>query len=116
MAGDAGLTAGKPFKVRVLVLEDAPTATKLKLIEMPQSKSKKNDNEYIDSELGYRYLTIYVNDMNAAAERLKRAGAKPIAKGPIPLPKGFPEGVFLALIRDPDGNLIELAGPKGGRK
>ena len=40
-----------------------------------------------------------------------KAGAKPIAKCPVPLPEGFPAGLALANFRDPDGNLVELVGP-----
>ena len=37
---------------------------------------------------------------------------KILAKGPVDLtPVGF-TGVFLILIRDPDGNIIEFVGPK----
>ncbi len=111
-AKDVGLTDGKPLKVRVLVLGDGDSATKLKLIEFPGGKSKKNDNEFIDSEFGFRYLTIWVNDTTAALKRLEKMNVKPVAKGTQPLPKGFPEGVFLTIIRDPDGNLVELVGPK----
>jgi hypothetical protein len=57
-------------------------------------------------------LTIYVNNTNAALKRLDKKGVKPIAKGTQPLPMGFPEGVFLTIVRDPDGNLVELIGPK----
>lgn len=111
-AKDTGLTSGKGFKVRVFVLGEGETATKLKLIEMPGEKSKKNDSENIHTELGFRYLTIFVTDMNAASKRLEKANVKPIAKGTTALPKGFPEGVFLTIVRDPDGNLVELVGPK----
>lgn len=107
-----GLTDGKPLKVRVLVLGEGSTATKLKLIEFPGGKSKKNDSQYIDSELGFRYLTVFVNDTSAALKRLEKMNVKPIAKGTQPLPKGFPEGIFLTIVRDPDGNLVELVGPK----
>ena len=111
-AKDVGLTNGKALKVRVLVLGDGDSATKLKLIEFPGGKSKKNDSEFIDAEFGFRYLTIFINDTGAATKRLDKAGVKPIAKGTQPLPKGFPEGVFLTIVRDPDGNLVELVGAK----
>jgi catechol 2,3-dioxygenase-like lactoylglutathione lyase family enzyme len=62
--------------------------------------------------LGFSYLTIVVNDTNAALARLKKAGVKPIAKTPVELPKNLAPGVFLTVVRDPDGNLVELVGPK----
>ena len=51
--------------------------------------------------------------MNVSLERLKKMSVKPLAKGPVPLPKGFPEGVFLTVVKDPDGNFVELVGPSG---
>lgn len=112
MAGDAGLSAYKPFHVRVFVTSNSPKATKIKLMQFTDTTGKPQDNAFIHSTLGYSYLTVSVTDMTAAVERAKKAGALPIAKGPVPLPPGFPKGVYLALVRDPDGNLIELVGPK----
>jgi len=108
-----GLTEGKALKVRVFVLGEGDGATKLKLIQFPDSKPKKNDSDFIDRELGVRYLTIFVNDVEAARKKYEAAGAKAIARGPQPLPKGFPEGWSLVIIRDPDGNMVELVGPAG---
>jgi catechol 2,3-dioxygenase-like lactoylglutathione lyase family enzyme len=108
---DAGLD-DQTLNIRVLTLGEGDTATKLKLMEVPGVETKKSDTRYIHSQLGFRYLTIYVADANAALARLKKAGVKPIAKGPVPLPPGFPTGMVLAVVRDPDGNLVELIGPK----
>lgn len=111
-AADAGLTDSQPLTIRVFVLGEGASATRLKLMQLPQVDSKKSDNAFIHSQLGFSYLTIYINDTNAAMARLTKAGVKPIAKGPVALPEGFPEGVFLTVVRDPDGNLVELVGPK----
>ena len=112
MGGDSGLTDNKPFHVRVLVLEALPNATKVKLMQFPDAPGAKPANEFIHTTLGVSYLTIFVSDIDAAVERARQAGAPPLAKGPIPLPEGFPEGIYLALVRDSDGNMIELVGPK----
>ncbi len=109
---DAGLTDRQALKIRVLVLGTSPSATKIKLMEVPGVKMKQTDNGFIHSQLGYRYLTIHVADATAALARLQKAGAKPIAKGPVALPAGLPAGMTLTVVRDPDGNLIELVGPK----
>lgn len=109
---DSGLTDGAPLKIRVLVLGEEESATKLKLMELPKVNSKKSNNKFIHSQLGFSYITVFVNDTAAALKRLEKAGAAPIAKGPVPLPKGLPEGVFLTVVRDPDGNMVELVGPK----
>lgn len=109
---DVGLTDGQPLKIRVFVLGDGESATKLKLMQIPGAKTKKSDNQYIHSQFGFRYLTVYVTDTSAALERLTKSGVKMVAKTPMELPKGLPQGVFLTIIRDPDGNLVELVGPK----
>ena len=113
---DAGLTDRKALDIRVFVLGDGDSATKLKLMQVPGASSKKSNNDYIHSHLGYSYLTIYVADADAAQARLKKAGVEPLAKGPVPLPAGFPAGMTLAVVRDPDGNLIELIGPSASTK
>jgi lactoylglutathione lyase len=109
---DAGLTSGKALEIRVLALGDDKTATKLKLMTVPGAGTKKGDPEYVHSQYGYRYITLHITDMDAAMERLNKAGVKPLGKAPVPLPKGLPEGVFLTCVRDPDGNIVELVGPK----
>lgn len=107
---DAGLTDGKSLTIRVFVLGEGESATKLKL--MTVAGAKKNNNEYLNSELGFRYLTIFVSDTTAALDRLKKADVKPLAKGPVALPKELSDKLFLTVVRDPDGNLVELVGPK----
>lgn len=101
-----GLTDQKKLDVRVLKLGEGEGATALKLLQIP-GDSQKPKNDFIHSSLGFSYLSIYVKDMDAAMERLKSAGSKPVAQ-PKPIP-GTP--VALVLVRDPDGNLIELIGP-----
>jgi catechol 2,3-dioxygenase-like lactoylglutathione lyase family enzyme len=110
-AGDVGLTNKLPFHVHVLVLGDGPTATKLKLMQFKTAPGARVDNSFIHSSYGFRYLTIFVKDLNKGVERAEQYGVKPIGKGVQPLPAGFPEGVGLALYRDPDGHFIELVGP-----
>ena len=44
--------------------------------------------------------------------RLKKAGVKTAAKSPVELPKSLAAGVFLTVVKDPDGNIVELVGPK----
>jgi catechol 2,3-dioxygenase-like lactoylglutathione lyase family enzyme len=69
-------------------------------------------NDFIHSQRGYSYITIEINDTNAALKRLEKAGVKPLAKGPVALPKPLPQGIYLTVVRDPDGNIVELVGPK----
>ena len=106
MGGGSGLTDNQPFKVRVFVLGDEPTATKIKLMEFPQAPGKKVDHRFIHSSLGYSYLTLFVSDMTASVARAKKAGAV-IVKEPYQLGGNN----YLTLVKDPDGNIIEFVGP-----
>lgn len=108
MAGNTGLTDYKPFKVQVLALGKDPSATKLKIMQIPGDGSAPVNNQYIGSSLGFRYLTVFVSDLNKAIERLKRSGVAPV-KPPYRLGT---DDSHLILVKDPDGNIIELIGPK----
>lgn len=108
MGGDTGLSDYQAFQVRVLVLADEANATRIKIMEFPEAPGKKIDNKFIHSSLGYSYLTILVSDTTAAVERAKKAGVVPV-KEPYQLGGG---NSYLTLVKDPDGNIIELIGPK----
>lgn len=110
-AQDIGLTNKLPFHVHVLVLGEGASATKLKLMQFKENPGARVDNSYIHSSYGFRYLTIFVKDLNKSIARAEQHGAKAIAKGAHPLPPGFPEGLGIAVYRDPDGNFVELVGP-----
>lgn len=109
---EAGLTGGAALRIRVLALGEGQGTTKLKIVEAVGAKVAKAPTDGIETQAGVRYLTIHVADTTAAVERLAKAGVKPIGKTPIELPKNLPQGVFLTCVRDPDGNLVELVGPK----
>jgi lactoylglutathione lyase len=110
-AADIGLSNKLPFHVHVLTLGEGATATKLKLMQFKQNPGARVNNEFIHSSFGFRYLTIFVKDLNKSLDQAAVKGAKPIAKGAHPLPPGFPEGLGIAVLRDPDGNCVELVGP-----
>ena len=107
MAGDTGLTDYQAISVRVFALGKEPTATKLKIMAFPQAPGKKVDNQFISSSQGYSYLTIFVADMTEALARLKTNAVAPVKK-PYRLGNG---NNYLTLVKDPDGNIIELIGP-----
>ncbi len=113
LARDAGLTDSKPLAVRVLVLGEGNDATKLKLMQVADTAPRTGDTDFIHSHTGFRYLTIFVADTDAALERLAKLGVKPLAKSPVTLPESLaPAGTHLTCVRDPDGNLVELIGPR----
>lgn len=111
-ATEAGLTDNKPLEIRVLVLGEGEGATKLKLMQIKGGGNQKADHAHIDSTLGLSYLTIVVKSTDDALARLAKAKVKPIAKGPVTLPADLNAEFSLTIVRDPDGNLVELVGPK----
>jgi catechol 2,3-dioxygenase-like lactoylglutathione lyase family enzyme len=113
LARDAGLTDSKPLAVRVLVLGEGESATKLKLMQVAGTAPKTGDTEFIHSHTGFRYLTIFVADTDAALARLAKLGVRPLARGPVALPADLGPGLHLTCVRDPDGNIVELIGPRG---
>jgi catechol 2,3-dioxygenase-like lactoylglutathione lyase family enzyme len=111
-ATESGLTDNKKLEVQILSLgKKGEGSTGLKLMQV-EGNSAKADNEFINSTLGFSYLTIMVSSTDDALARLKKAGVKPIAKGPVTLPDSLNPSLALTIVRDPDGNLIELVGPK----
>ena len=103
-----GLIDGHPVSVRVFLLDNVEQATRIKLLSFPQVPSRQPDQAYVHSTLGMRYLTLYVQDMNRALERLKKAGAALLGETPVDLGGG----TLLVAVKDPDGNFIELIGRK----
>ena len=112
LATDAGLTDARPLSIRVLVLGDDAGATKLKLMQVAGTEPRTGDTDFIHSRTGFRYLTLVVADTEAALARLAKLDVKPIAKTPIALPEALAPGMHLTCVRDPDGNIVELIGPR----
>ena len=111
----AGLSDNLPFHIHVLALGKDDSATKVKLMQFKGHPGKKIDNKFIHNGYGVRYLTIFVTDLSRALTQAKKAGVKPIAQGPVPIPESIAPGMSLAVVRDPDGNMIELVGPMSGK-
>jgi lactoylglutathione lyase len=102
-----GLIDNHPTQVRVFVLGEGNLATRIKLMSFPDAPGKSADQSFIHSTYGVRYLTFYVISAERALERLKKAGVRPIGETPVTLG----ENARLIVVRDPDGNFIELIGP-----
>jgi predicted enzyme related to lactoylglutathione lyase len=113
-ASDGGLTDGAGLDITVLALGDDASATKLKVMQVKGTKhpAKKTDNQFIHSQNGFRYITISIQDTAATVARLEKAGVKPIAKTPAEIPEHIAKDMWLTIVRDPDGNFVELVGPK----
>jgi len=102
----SGLTDSLGFHVEVLKLGKGEDATELKLMSFGD-KAKKQENEYIHSNTGIQYLTIYVTELKPILERIKEHKVKLLGETPIPLG----ETNSFVLFQDPDGTFIELIGP-----
>jgi len=101
-----GLADNQPITVRRFVLNDGKNGSSLKIMAFPDAPGKKTDQKFIHSSLGFSYLTIFMNDMDAAVARAKKAGVKMLGKTPSKLGGSN----YLSVYRDPDGNFIELIG------
>ncbi|HOW70126.1 MAG TPA: hypothetical protein PKY77_05940 [Phycisphaerae bacterium] len=91
-------------------VDDNDEATQVKSMRFKNAPRAGQDNAFIHSTLGIRYLRFYVTDLTAVLNQAAPAGATPIAK-PCALSPDPAEGDYLVLVRDPDGNMIELIGP-----
>ena len=109
-AAGLGLTDNQPATIRVFVLNPKAKGpkTKFKLMSFPKAPGKMQDQKFIHSSIGISYLTLFVTDMNKSVEKLKAAKVKLLGKTPTDLGGGN----FIAVFHDPDGNYIELIGPK----
>jgi catechol 2,3-dioxygenase-like lactoylglutathione lyase family enzyme len=105
IAKSTGLTDGLPLSVAIMKLEDSPAANEWKLM----SFGKKGDNSthnYIDTDTGMRYITIFYNSLNGVLKRISDNDIPILGETPVLLP----DGNHFILVQDPDGTFIELIG------
>ena len=103
---DAGLSNGKPFKVRQLKLEDSPAATTLKLACCSDTTATKP--AYVSDAPGVRYLTFEIKSTKAIKERLQQNGIQLLGKTPV----NMGDNLELIMVQDPDGVFVEIIGGK----
>ena len=103
-----GLTDNLEAVIRVFVLGEGPGATKLKLMSFPEAKPANQEQKFIHSTIGVSYLTLRVTDMDLALKRLADSKVKLLGKTPANLSGNL----YLTTVQDPDGNFIELIGPR----
>lgn len=106
-AKELGLSNGNSFDVKVLKLENSDNAPEWKLMSFGKKATHPKQN-YVPDDTGMQYVTIYVKSMKPLLERIKKQGVKTLGTTPAMLS----ETLQFVLIQDPDGNFIELIGPK----
>jgi len=67
---------------------------------------------HIHTIAGPSYLTIMVKDVDLIMERAQKHGFNAYARSPQVLPEGLPQDICLLMLKDPDGNFVEIVGPR----
>jgi catechol 2,3-dioxygenase-like lactoylglutathione lyase family enzyme len=106
-AKELGLSNGNRFDVKVLKLENSENAPEWKLMSFGK-KAAHPKQTYVPDDTGMQYITIFVKSMKPVLERIKKYNVKMLGKTPTMLD----ETRQFVLVQDPDGNFIELIGPK----
>lgn len=106
-AKELGLANGDRFDVKVLKLENSENAPEWKLMSFGK-KVNHVKSTYVPDDTGMQYITIFVKSMSPILDRIKKHGIKTLGKTPVMLDANRQ----FVLVQDPDGNFIELIGPK----
>lgn len=102
----SGLADGLSAQVKVLRLGNGEAATQWKLMTF-DDKAKSQQNDFIHSHTGMRYITIQVKDLTPILKRIRDRQIKLLGETPVPLGRDN----HFALVQDPDGVFVELIGP-----
>ena len=106
-AKELGLSNGNSFDVKVLKLENNENAPEWKLMSFGK-KAMHPRQTYVPDDTGMQYITIFVKSMKPLLERINQHDVKILCTSPSMLD----ETRQFVLVQDPDGNFIELIGPK----
>jgi catechol 2,3-dioxygenase-like lactoylglutathione lyase family enzyme len=104
---DAALSDGKPFKVKLLRLNDGAVGTNLKLACCSDS-TLQTKPAYVNITPGMKYLTLNVASTKAVKERLRQNGIRLLGKTPVPVG----DDSELIMVQDPDGVFVEIIGKR----
>ena len=107
-ATSIGLVDQMDVTARVFLLGEGERQSRIKMMSFPKAKADKSDQRFIHSTLGFSYLTLHVVNLDASMKRLK--AAKIPFEGETPVLLGGNNA--LLVVRDPDGNFVELIGPR----
>ena len=76
-----------------------------------EKPAKVLKQRHIHPTTGFSYITIRVTNVDVVIARAQKAGLQPYAKSPQRLPEGLPQTICLLMLKDPDGNFVEIVGP-----
>ena len=108
-----GLSDGAPLDIHVLVLGKDENATKLKLMQVKsKKKTLKIKQPFIHTVAGFSYITVFVENVDLVWSNASKLGVLAYAESPQVLPAGLPQDICLLMLKDPDGNFVEIVGPK----
>ena len=102
-----GLSNGDRFDVTILKLENSEEAAEWKLMSFGKKANHPKQN-FVPDDTGMQYITLYVKSMKPILERIKMHQVKTLGITPTKLD----ELRDFVLVQDPDGNFIEIIGPK----
>ncbi len=97
-------TAGLGTNGYTVVRLQTDYGERIKLVQPMAAPALRAEAETPSSRVGFAYLTFLVADIAAIVDQCQAAGF-PSARGVVELRPG----VRMALVRDPDGNVIEFA-------
>lgn len=137
IAGGSGLTDHKPLEISILQInpDSGIPSTDLKLMQIDDVETEENDREFVHSRYGINYMSLFVSDISETHDRLQSMSVSMRGDGIVQLPLELSIGALLRppstseedawmhdfeqleevgmiVVQDPDGNFIEMIGPK----
>ena len=77
-----------------------------------KKKAKGVKQPFIHSLLVTPILQFSYMMLISSGQMSEKNGLKAYAQSPQILPKGLPQDICLLMLKDPDGNFVEIVGPK----
>jgi catechol 2,3-dioxygenase-like lactoylglutathione lyase family enzyme len=77
-----------------------------KLLAPEQPPAARAPGGGVTGAIGLRYVTFQLTNLDETFEACRSAGAKVLVA-----PRALRPGVRMAMVEDPDGNVVELLGP-----
>jgi catechol 2,3-dioxygenase-like lactoylglutathione lyase family enzyme len=99
-------------RLRIAFMRAGDEATRLELLQYLDPRGQPL--HFRSNQPGSGHVCFRVDDVVAAAERLRAAGATFISDEPVELLQGPNAGARVMYLRDPDGAAVEIFQPPSG--